>query len=916
VGRHRTRRRIANRIARQVMKQATPRLPWLATRVLTLLLPHELRDEMLGDMAERWAERVERHGRPLATLDYWNEIVRMRPIALRIALHRSDPMRRNGRRERAGMMGTFIDDLRYGFRRLVSTPTHTVLALATLAFGIGATTAIFSVVDGVLLRPLAYEQPERLVALNATVQGLGTDDWYGSSEPELIDIENLDDVFASVGAFSYQTVIVGDSTEPRRIDALLATAGLFPALGVEPLIGRTFTPEDDVKGNAPLAVISWDFWQAQFGGSTSVLDQPMRLSDREVRIVGVMPRGFAFPDPSTPMWLSMRLDRVNPWARNNHYLEVVGRLRNGIGLERARARLDALAATSSETYPEFYPDRGYRIRTRSLHEQVVGDVQRALWVILGAVGVLLAIACVNVASLLLARGEARRREIAVRSALGARSGRLVRLVLGESVLLAAAGGILGIVLARVGTTQLLRIAPSSIPRLYEVEMNPVVLVFAIAIVAVTGIAFGILPAIAAARQDPSDALKEGGTGRIGGKRRQATRRGLVIAQLSLAVALVLGAGVLLRSFGNLYRVDAGIRTDHVLTLRISPSTARHAAGEAMVAYHGQVLDRVGAIPGVTGVAEVSNLPLASGMNGWSFLIEGRPPATVADAPAANINEITPQYFDVLGLEVVSGRPFTDTDRAGSTPVVLISESLAKKFFPNEDAVGRRMRVFTDGWPWMEIVGIVRDVRHFGLDRAGQPTWYVPHAQGWISAYTSFPAMNVLVRTDGRPGTVAEAARSAIRDIDPTVPIENVQTMDDVVATSLGSRRFTMVLIAAFAVLALFLAAVGVYGVVAWSVLARRREIGVRIALGAAVGRVLGSVLREAFALASAGIAGGLAIAALFSAALKGLVFDISPMDPMTCLGVALVLLLTAFVAAIAPAVRASRVDPLSTLRTD
>ena len=813
-------------------------------------------------------------------------------------------------------MKALVDDIRYAWRRLLATPLQSVLALITLAFGAGAASAIFSVVDGVLLRPLPFVEPDRLVAINATVLGMGTEGWYGSSEPEVIDLEALDEAFESVGAYSWQTVVLGDSLQPRRVDAVLATAGFFPALGVKPVLGRVFTAEENRRGVDRVAVISWQFWQSQFGGSADVLSREIQLPTTTLRIVGVMPRGVAFPDPGVPFWIPLQIDRANPFARNNHYLEVVARVRPGLSPEAARARAEALAARSARAYPAFYPNEGYRVRLRPLREQVVGDVERALLVLLGAVGLLLAIACVNVANLLIARGEGRRREMAVRSALGAKRGRLARLVLTESLVLAFLGGLAGIGLASVGTSQLLRLAPSSIPRLNEVHVNGTVLVFALAIVIVTGIGFGLLPALSAARLDATRALKEGGTGRVGGRSRQLTRRSLVVIQLALAVALLIAAGVLMRSFSNLYRVDSGIDPDDVLTLRAIPSTARYKAGEAMVGYHERLMSRVRTLPGVNAVAEVSNLPLSDGLNGWSFQIEGREAATVAEAPASSINQVTPDYFRVMGQRVVQGRVFTEADRADAPPVVVISESLAKKYFPGEDPVGRRMRVYTPNWPWMEIVGVVGDVRHYGLEHEGGAVWYVPHAQAYRSAYTSFPAMTLVMRTSVEPSSLAEDARATVREVDPTVPIEAVKTMRGVMATSLGPRRFTTLLIGVFAAVALFLASVGVYGVVACGVMARRREIGVRMALGAEAGRVLASVLGEAVVLASVGVAGGVGLGYLFSSALRGLVFDVSPMDPATCAGVGAVLLVMAVAAALGPGLRATHVDPLVVLRSE
>jgi putative ABC transport system permease protein len=884
------------------------RPPRCARWLLERLLPAELRDAFLGDLEEQHARATARQGRAAATLAYWLQVLRCRPIALRRALRAGASLPRN----RSRPMNGILEDIAQGFRRLKTSRAQSALAVLTLAFGVGVSTAIFSVVDGVLLRPLPYAAPDALVRINV---GRNSPGWIANSEPEFLDVRKLDDVFTGVAAFNYAALVLGDSLAPRRIRVVQASAALFSVLGESPLLGRTFTEDEDRRGQGLVVVISWDFWQQQFGGRPDVIGQTIRLSDQAAPIIGVMPRGFAFPDPEVQAWVPVRIDVANPWARNNHYLEVIARVRPGLSVSGARARLDALAAASQDAYPEFYSDGGYRMRTLTLREHMTGDVQRPLFVVLGAVGLVLAIACVNIASLLLARGEARRRELAVRAALGARSGRLARLTLIESAWIALLGGGLGASLAAFTVGPLLRLAPASLPRVHEVSVNGSVLLFSLLVVVVTGVAFSVWPARSASRADPADAMKEGGTGRIGGRHRQAARRTLVVVQLALAVALVLGAGVLVRSMIKLYGVDAGIDPANVLTLRLTPTQARYPGYPEVIAYYESALERVRAIPGVISAGAVSSLPLASGLNGWSFQIEGKIPASIGDAPAADINMITPDYFRAMNQELVRGRAFTSRDRAGTLPVVIISESMASQYFPGQDPIGKRFRVW-EPWPWMEIVGVVRDVHYYGVDREARPTWYVPHAQAYESAYTTFYALTMVVRTAGEPSGLADEVRAVLRSIDSSIPIENVLPMERVLDASLGTRRFTMVLIAGFAVLALFLAAVGVYGVVAGSVAARGREIGVRMALGARRPQVLLAVLIEALALAGLGIIGGLLIGLASSAAMTGLVFGVPPMDPVTVIVVAAGLLLTTALAALSPALRATRVDPLAALRVE
>jgi len=878
---------------------------WLLAR----LLPVELREAFLGDLEEKYVRQAARDGRVRAALAYVGQLLRCRPIALRRALRtgqaRAPRMRRHP-------MNGFLDDVSHGLRRMAAAPAQSALAVLTLAVGVGATTIIFSVVDGVLLRPLPWDSADALVRLNAS---RSEGNWISNSEPEFLDIRKLDEVFTGVAAYGQSMPVLGDSLAPRRIRMLIASAALFSVLGEAPLLGRTFTEEEDQRGRDLLLVISWEFWQRQFGGRPDVIGQTIRLSDQPATIIGVMPRGFAFPVPDVQAWAPVRIDFANPWARNNHYLEIIARVRPGVSVAHARARLDALAAASEAAYPEFYAEGGYRIRTMLLREHMVGGVRRPLLVLLGAVGLLLAIACVNVAALLLARGEARRRELAVRASLGARSGRLARLTLLESAWLAALGGGLGAALARFGVPPLMRLAPGSLPRTHEVAVSGHILMFSLLVVLLTGLAFGAWPALNASRADPAEALKEGGAGRVGGRRRQAARRSLVVVQLALAVALVLGAGVLVRSMVKLYGVDAGIDPANVLTLRLTPTQASYPSYPAVIAYHEAALERVRNLPGVISAGAVSNLPLAGPMNGWSFQIEGRIPANIGEAPDADINMITPDYFQTMNQGIVRGRAFTPRDRADAPPVVIISESMASRFFPGEDAIGKRFRVW-EPWPWMEIVGIVRDVRHYGVDRESDPAWYVPHAQAYVSAYTTFYAMTMVVRTAGEPVALAEPIRAELRALDRAIPVENVQPMERVLEASLGTRRFTMQLIVAFAALALFLATVGVYGVVAGSVAARGREIGVRMALGAQRPQVLTAVLAEALALAALGILGGLAVSMAASAAMTGLVFGVRPVDPMTCVVVAIGMAVTTALAALSPALRATRVDPLSALRVD
>ena len=657
-------------------------------------------------------------------------------------------------------------------------------------------------------------------------------------------------------------------------------------------------------------------WRRDFAGSTKVLGQTIFINERPVIVIGVMPAEFSFPHPDYEAWLPHRLDLENLWARNNHYLGVVGRLKGGVTLPEAQAELDVQAANSTTAYPEFYGDKGYRIRMERLHDSVVGDAKKTLLILLAAVGFVLLIACVNVANLLLSRGEARKREIAVRAALGAGRSRLGRQLLTESVLLAAAGGLAGLALAFVGGGALLSLAPDSIPRLENVKIDMKVLSFALGMVLATGMIFGVAPALHAARADVSEILKGGGRTQVGGRGARFVRRTLVVAQLAMAVLLVLGSGIMIRSFVNLSRVDPGVRTEAVLTLRLSPLSSRIPDPVSTVRYYQDLVERVEALPGVRSAGAVARLPLAMGANNWSFQIDGREVESVGEAPAANVQQATPGYFKSVGLSLVRGRLFDNRDHAEAQPVVIINELMAREHWPDEDPLGKRMRVFTEGYPWMEIVGIVRNVKHFGLDAEVPAKWYVPHAQAYVSAYASPGSMTLVLRTATEPKSLIAPTRAAVRDFDLTVPISDVRTMQEVVAASVGDQRFTMLLLTTFATVALLLAAIGAYGVISYGVSQRTQEIGVRLALGAQATDVLTHVVREGLALALAGVAIGVLGSLAMSRVFQSLVFGISPTDPLTYAGVVALLLLTALAASFFPARRASRVDPAVTLRSD
>jgi putative ABC transport system permease protein len=694
------------------------------------------------------------------------------------------------------------------------------------------------------------------------------------------------------------------------------TANLFPLLGVNPVLGRTFSADEDLPDVPRVVVLSYGMWQTEFGGDPNIVGRSMIVADRPVTIIGVMPAGFEFPRPGVDAYSQLQLDRENPWARNNHYLPTIARLAPGTALEQARSEVKVLAARSTEDYPEYYPNTGYRVQLQSFQDSVVGGVKTALYILLAAVGFVLLTACVNVANLLLARGETRRREIAIRAAIGASGGRVTRQLLTESFLLAALGGVAGLGVAVVGVDSLLAMAPSAVPRLNEIGIDVTVLGFSLVVAVATGLLFGVIPAMQATRQDVQEVLKEGGGSRVGSGSGHALRRTLVAAQVMLAVILVTGSGLMLRSVINMYNVDKGFETENILTFRINPSSSRYDTGPKRVAYYTQLLQHMNAMPGVRSAAAVQSLPMTGGTNNWSIIIEGQPVANIGEAPADLVQRVTPEYFDALGMTLVRGRLFTQQDDPESPPVVVISEAMAQKHWPGQDAIGKRMKVFSADWPWIEVIGIVKDVRHRGPSQDPRPRWYVPHAQAYVSAYASPLSTTIAVRSESDPTPLMGPIRSLMAELDSSIPISNVRTMDQILAGSVGGQRFVMTLLTVFGLMALFLAAVGVYGVISYAVSQRTREIGLRMALGAKGSSVLTQIMREGLMLSIAGIGVGLVGSFALSRVFESIVFGITPTDPITYGGVVIVLVLAAAAASLLPARRASRVSPMVALREE
>jgi predicted permease len=820
------------------------------------------------------------------------------------------------------MMDRLRHDLRFAVRGLLRRPGFTALIVLALALGIGACSAIFSVVNGVLLRPLPYERPGEVATLWVR--------WPGNpqgelSQPEYWDLKEQARSFSRLAVYANGSLTLTGAGEPERFRAGYMSADLLPLLGVAPARGRAFGPDDDRPGAPAVALISDGVWRRRFGGDSGVVGRRVTLDDAPATIVGVMPPGFQLPTdyagPGAEIWAPLQLDpAIDRSERGWHWIHVLGRLGPGVDIASASLEVSTLARRMRDTYPNEYQPAfgGFAVIAA---DDLVGGIRPAILVLLGAVGLLLLIACANVAGLLLARAEARQREIAVRTALGAGAGRLVRQLLTESVVLALAGGALGALLADWGVRALVAVAPPTLPRLGAVHTDGRVLGFTLLVSALTGVLFGLVPAIQAARPDLTVALAEGGrSGSSAG--RQRFRRGLVVMQIALALMLVTSAGLLIRSFVRLRGVDPGFDPSHLLSAEVELSPVRYDTPAKVRAFYAELVRRLEAMPGVRSAAAVRALPMTGRLEigDWSFVVEGRysnPPAP-GDRITADWQSLTAGYFETLRIPVLQGRAIEARDRAGATPAVVVNRTLARLAWPGENPIGQR--ILLGGGPvdsvWRTVVGVVGDVRHRGLAAAPRPEMYLPHAQFPLGSGTPARTLRVVLRSTGDPSALAGALRAALAGLDPAVPLMDVQTMEQALGAWAAERRLTTLLVAAFAALALTLGAVGVYGVMAHLVVQRTREIGIRIALGAVPREILALVMSQGARLAVAGVALGMLGALAASRVIAGLLFEVTPTDPGTYAGTALTLLGIAALAAWIPALRATRTDPVDALRSE
>jgi len=826
---------------------------------------------------------------------------------------------------------TLLHDLRYAVRTAWRDRAFSLIAVSTLALGIGANTALFTIVNAILLAPLPFKQPEQLVRVTADFTGQRVKD-AGLSIPELFDLRQSG-IFDEIGGVWPISANLTETDEPERVETALVEATYFRMLGVGAQHGRVFDAGDAQPGIAEVAVISDALWKRRFGADPGVLGKRIRIDNDLYSIIGVAPAAFRHPGRSTETdvevwapsgWIASPFSS-QPIRRAYLLQGGLGRLKPGVTAAAAQERIDALTERLRRDYPSDYPEgAGWTLRAIPLHDDLVGKVRPALLTLVAAVGFVLLIACANVANLLLARASARQREIAVRRALGASRARLLQQLLTESVLLAATGGIFGLLLAVWGVDGLVRLSPSSLPRLHDVGVDATVLAFTAGLSIATGILFGLAPAIQGSQAEPQQVIRETGRSATAAGRTTRLRSTLVVGEFALALVLLVGAALLVQSFWRLQRVDLGFNPSSVLTARLwlpqpnLPETGPYFTHDARVSFYTRVLDRIAALPGVDAAGGVTTLPLSGAAGRTAFTIEGRPSAT-GENLSSESSLVTPGYFRALGIDLVRGRFFDAHDDVKAPLAAVVSESFARQFFPGEEAIGRRIAPATRGRAGagplqpappmrLTIVGIVRDVKNGRLDAADAPLLYRSVLQ------TSNLNLTLVVRTRHDPATLAEPLRREVRAVDPNEPLFGVRTMDEVVGATLAERRFTMLLLALFAVTALVLSAIGIYGVMAYFVTQRTHEIGVRMALGASAADVLAMVLGQGARLAAAGVAAGLAGALVVTRAIATLLFGVSARDPATLVALSAALTGVALLACYVPARRATRVDPVNALR--
>ncbi len=804
-------------------------------------------------------------------------------------------------------MESLLQDIRYGLRMLARNPGFTAVAIITLALGIGANTAIFSVVNAVLLRPLSFPEPGRLVSVYESKPSAGIEQSV-ASPPNFFDWRDQNHVFSSIAAYTPNPIALTERGEAQRIVAVLASPSLFPTLQVEPFLGRSFLEEEGQRGHDYEVILSHQLWQTRFGGDKNIVGQKARLDGESYTIVGVMPAGFQFPLSGADVWIPLSFPENVATQRGAHYLNTIARLKPGVSLEQAKQELNTIGGRLALAYPK--TNKGSTATVAGFRDSLVGDVRPALLILLAAVGLVVLIACTNITNLLLARSNERKHEVAIRTALGAAPRRLVRQLLTESLLISLGGGLSGLLLAMWGIQAIVKFGPRDIPRLDAIGMDGPVLAFTAGLAVLTGLIFGVIPALRASRTDLNESLKTG-IRSVGSSEKGRLRGALVAGELALSLVLLTGAGLLVRSFLRVTHVDPGFDVSHVLIFDLSLPDAAYPDGPHIAQFADRLVDRLKALPQVQSAGTVFPRPLSAEPFNSTFSIKGEPPSPEGEERSVQMRVVSVDYFRTMQIPLIKGRAFDASDRRDSPHVVLLTQEGERKFFPGGNAIGKEISLHARAGPDKiggEIVGVVGNAHYQGLDVDPPPDVYA------LIDQASVGEMSVVVHTLGDPANLAPAVREQVHAADKNLPLSDLSSLKDLMAASLAQRRFYMLLLGLFATVALSLAAVGVYGVMAYTVSRRTQEIGVRLALGAPRERVLAMVLAQSARVVAVGLAAGLVVTAVVSRLLSRLLFGITAGDPFTFLGALLLLAVIALCATYVPARRASKVDPMVALR--
>jgi putative ABC transport system permease protein len=818
-----------------------------------------------------------------------------------------------------------LNDIRYGIRQLIKHPAFTIIAVLTLALGIGANTAIFSVVNAVLLKPLPFPEPDQLIAVGMTdTRQKGETNLNSLSYPDFFDFRDQNRTLASSAVYRDRSFALSAEEGATSLHGAKVSAEFFDVLGIKPAMGRAFVRDDEQGGGGPggfQVIISHDFWKRHFGADPNVVGRTIVLDRRQYTISGVTPAGFQFPisNDAIDFYVTIAEDAANPDGslpqtkqRGNHSLQAVARLKPGATIQQAQADLSAIAAALTQQYPD--SNTHFGVLVKPLREDMIGDVRTALYILFGAVVCVLLIANANVANLLLARASARGKEIALRAAMGASRARIIRQLLTESVLLAGLGGLGGLVLAEFGTEALIQTVPQNIPRISNIQLDASVLAFTLLVSLVTGVIFGLVPAWQASHVDLNSSLKSGTRGGSGGEGKGRVRNALIMAEVALALVLLISAGLLIQSFAKLGRVQPGLRTDRLLTARIGLPDVAYPKNENVIAFYDQFLPKVRALPGVESASAILPLPLSGSNMVTSFDSEDNP-LPEGQRPGAPVRIIATDYFKTTGIPIREGRVFDDRDQYQSAPVVIVNERFVQKFFPGKNVIGKRIQpgfsADDSGEKWREIIGVVGNVKHLNLKNEDSPEMYLPRTQIPIGV------MSIVIRTSvSNPNAITNSLRKELAAMDVTIPLTSVRVFDEYISRSLARPRFNTLLLSIFAATALVLTAIGIYGVMAYSVSQRTGEIGIRIALGAGKSSIFRLIVGQAMMLVAISLVIGLAGAFAATRLLNSLLFGVGASDPVTFAAIVLLVSAVAFIAAWLPARRATRVDPIIALRAE